>query len=92
MLSWEAEIAKIRQIRAKPKDSDQNAFKRLENIRVLVIIGSKDPIIPLADAKAVYEHIPGTNKKLIEEAEMGHGVFSHGIIKNKIVEHLHGFY
>ena len=92
MLSFEAGIHKIRAIRSVLKDSDLNFLKRLDQIPVLVIIGSEDPIIPNADAQAVFDHIPGTNKQIIIEQGMGHGVFSHGVIKHKVVEYLNEHY
>ena len=36
----------------------------------------------------MYEHIPISTKKIVNQPDVGHGLFSHGVIKHETVKNV----
>ena len=79
-------MANIANICDTNKASEENDFKRISNIGILVYQGGLDDVVDNPIINRVYEHIPGSNKKLIFKPKLGHTPMSHGVYKNEAIE------
>ena len=59
---------------------------------VYIYKGEKDVIIDNVRLDAMYEHIPGKNKIKVTNLDIGHGPFSHEIIKHDTVKSVNDWF
>ena len=75
-----------------PKDSPENELGTLAHMGILVFKGEQDIIIDNERLDAIYEHIPGNNKIKVTNPNVGHGPFSHQVIKHDTVKSVHEWF